>query len=725
MDAPWFARLEPVHAVAGRIRLRYWCRPGMPLEPHRIERAVESLQGVCRVRVNRRIQCLVIHYEDGLTDPVHLESALLSLTAPAVSLTAPLPERHGSGLAAVGLSGAVMLLSRWLPLWLRLPLTLLTALPVAGEAVQDLFRKGISSHVLEALAVVISIGRRDYFAANTTIFLLALGEYLEHTIERRSDELLKHLLHPADAEVWVERGGVEVLISAREVRVGDTVIAATGTVIPVDGTVLGGEALVNEATMTGESVPVIRRRGDPALSGTLVEEGRIRIYAEKVGHHAAAARIADFVEQSLNVKSHTQLEASQLADRLVPMVLGLSAGTWAVSRDWNRVAAVLQADYSCALKLATPVAFKSSMYRAGKTGMLVKGAGALERLAEADTVVFDKTGTLTCGELEVTDSIAFDAAFTSEDLINLAASVEEHYFHPLAIAVVEAAERLPHQQHFNHKEVEFIVAHGVASVIDDKRIVVGSRHFLEEHEGIAIAPQTQVIESLKRQGKTLLYIGFGGELLGVLGLKDRLRHNSADTVARLRGLGIERIYMLTGDHEDRAGEMAALLGLDGYHAELLPEDKARILQELSAQGARIAFVGDGINDAPALSGAHVGIAMHQGAEIARLAADITLLEDDIARVADARALALSTRGLIDSNFRLTVGLNTAILSAAAFGWLSPVAASLLHNGSTIAILLRALSGGARVVSAGQSSNQAPGDQHGKPDLKQEVRHKIG
>lgn len=596
-------------------------------------------------------------------------------------------------VAPVALSAAPLLATRSLQPGLQAPVACGAAIPLLGEAVDDLLQNGVTSHVLEAMAVAISIGRRDYLAANTTSCLLALGEYMEASIERRSDDLLKHLLKPAVDEVWVERDGAEIQVEAGEVRVGDTVIAATGTVIPVDGTVLGGEAMVNEATMTGESVPVARQRGDAALSGTLVEEGRLRIYAEKVGAQAAVARIADFVEQSLAVKSTTQLEASRMADRLVPMVLGLAGATWLVSRNWERVAAVLQADYSCALKLSTPVAFKSALYTAGQSGMLVKGAKALARLTEADTFVFDKTGTLSTGKLEVTDTVAFKPGYSPEDLINLAASVEEHYFHPLALAVVEASRQLENPRHFHHKEVEFIVAHGVTSVIDGRRIVVGSRHFIEDDEGIPVEAQREVIERLRLEGKTLLYIGFGGELLGVMALRDSLRSNSAATIRRLRRLGVKRVLMLTGDHPERARVMAEQLGLDGFHAGLLPQDKADILQTLAAEGAHIAFVGDGINDAPALNGTHVGISMHHGADVARLASDVSLLEDDIGRVADAKALALATHRLIDSNCKLTVGLNTTILSAAAFGWLTPVAASaLLHNGTTIAILLRALAG---------------------------------
>ncbi|WP_198291900.1 heavy metal translocating P-type ATPase [Thauera sp. 28] len=690
MASAWVSALEPVHATRGRVRWRYALRPGASADVQALERAVLVVDGVRKVRVNAAARALVVEYDHRTTTAERVAIEILRMDAVRARRAGA---ANGEPSAApLALSAATLLATRSLQPGLQAPVALGTAIPLLGEAMDDFLEKGVTSHVLEAMAVAISIGRRDFLAANTTSFLLALGEYLEASIERRSDELLKHLLKPAVDEVWVERNGEEVQVDADEVRVGDTVIVATGAVIPVDGTVLGGEALVNEATMTGESVPVARRRGDAVLSGTLVEEGRLRIYAEKVGAQAAVARIADFVEQSLAVKSKTQLEAARMADRLVPMVLGLAGATWLVSRDWQRVAAVLQADYSCALKLSTPVAFKAAMYAAGKSGMLVKGAKALERLAEADTFVFDKTGTLSTGRLEVTDSVAFKPGYSPEDLINLAASVEEHYFHPLALAVVEASRRLEKPRHFDHKEVEFIVAHGVASVIDGRRIVVGSRHFVEDDEGIPVAAHREVIDRLHVEGKTLLYIGFGGELLGVIALRDGLRSNSAATIRRLRRLGVRRVLMLTGDHPERARAMAEALGLDAFHAGLMPQDKASILQALAADGARIAFVGDGVNDAPALSGAHVGISMHNGADVARLASDVALLEDDIARVADARALALATRRLIDSNFKLTVGLNTTILSAAAFGWLTPVAASALHNGTTIAILLRALAG---------------------------------
>ena len=679
----WLAGVDVVHHVPGRVRFRCRSHQGMPVDAAALQGMAAALPGVVSARTASRTASLVVGYDPAQTSADSIAAQLLEYGP------VPARARPGKPRSAVGASLAVLLGSAFLPPPLRLPLALAVALPALRHAARDHAAQGMTSHVLEGMAISISLARGDHVAANTTTFMLALGEHLEDSIARRSDELLKHLLRPSSDEVWVLQDGAEVLVPANDLAVGDTVVVGAGAVVPVDGTVTGGRATVNEAAMTGESRSVDKSRGDGVLSGTLVEDGRLTIYAEQVGHHTAAARIADYVEQSLVAKSQAQLEAARMADRLVPTVLRMAGASWLVSGDWRRAASVLQADYSCALKLATPVAFKSAMFGAGQAGILVKGANALERLASADTFIFDKTGTLTTGMLEVTNSIAFDPDYSPDDLICLAASVEEHYFHPLALAVVAAA-RSTHNRHFDHQEVQFIVAHGVASVIDGKRVVVGSRHFVEEDEGIDISAHQDVVDSLYRDGKTLLFIGFGGRLLGVLALKDSLRTESAKTVRRLRALGVKRVLLLTGDHADRAAELAQALDLDGYHAQLLPQDKARIVEELNAQGARIAFVGDGINDAPALAGAHVGIAMQRGADIARLTADVALLEDDIARVADAKQAACAVMERIESNYRLTVGLNTAILAGAALGLLSPVGTAVLHNGTTIGILLNAM-----------------------------------
>ncbi|MDR1529546.1 MAG: heavy metal translocating P-type ATPase [Burkholderiales bacterium] len=684
----WFFRLEVVHQTQGRVRFKYVLRRGTKLDG-RIIRAIELLMGVRSLRINEKTKSLIIVYDPKQTGADHLAQQILTLTPRNTSAISNYQNRAADTSArALAVSLMALLLSGQLPQNIKLPVSVFAALPLYGKALDDLREKGIGSHVLEAMAFSISLARQDYPAANTTIFMLSLGEYLEAGIARRSDELLKHLLRPVENKVWVMRDGEEITVPAEDVLVGDTVIVGAGAIVPVDGTVLSGDAMVNEAAMTGEATPVRKTRGKRALSGTVVEEGRMLIYAEKVGAKTAVARIADYVEHSLTAKSNTQIKATRLADKLVPAVLGLAGASWLISGDWRRAAAVLQADYSCALKLATPVAFKSAMYGAGQQNILVKGADALERLAEADTFIFDKTGTLTKGDLEVIESVTFDDAYSPEELIFLAASVEEHYFHPLAAAVVAAAHaRQGH--HFAHSEVEFVVAHGVTSVINGKRIVVGSRHFLEQHEHIDTTPYAKEIERVYHEGKILLFVGYGGHLLGMLALKDCVRDESRVTIDKLRKMGVKQILMLTGDYHTRAAELADTLGLDGFHAELLPEDKAKIVQSLKKQGAKIAFVGDGINDTPALADAHVGIAMQRGADVARLTADIVLLEDNIQSIAAAKNIANATMARINANYKLTIGLNSTILSAAALGLFTPMATTILHNSSTIAILLNA------------------------------------
>ncbi|MDR1890085.1 MAG: heavy metal translocating P-type ATPase [Zoogloeaceae bacterium] len=687
-----FQALDLAHEIVGRARFRYRGlaplladAPGMAA----LHARILALPGVRVARFNPRAHSLILEFKPAETTSAALRRDLLALSPESVRPSVGASQKMANASASgVWFSLLNLIASGSLPQGVRLPLSLVAALPLGKEALADFRASGMTSHVLEAIAVAISLARRDFTAANTTTFMLALGESLEDSIARRSDELLKHLLRPGCDEVWVLREGEEVAIPADRVQVGDTVVVAMGGIIPVDGTVLSGDAMVSEAAMTGEGAAVHKERGQRALSGTVVEEGRLLIYAEQVGATTTVARIADYVERSLTAKSNTQMSAAALADKLVPTVLKLAGASFLISGDWRRAAAVLQADYSCALKLAIPVAFKSAMYSAGREHILIKGADALEKLAEADTFIFDKTGTLTSGDLEVTDAITFDDSFSPQDLIWLAASVEEHYFHPLAQAVVAAAHTIE-GRHFAHTEVEFVVAHGVASVVEGKRIVVGSRHFVEQHEHIDTTPWQDTIDHLYGAGKTLLHIGYGGKLLGVLGLKDALRPESRTVVAQLKALGAKRILMLTGDHRNRAQELAETLGLDDFHAELMPEEKAGIVEKLKNEGAKIAFIGDGINDAPALAAAHVGIAMQKGADVARLAADIALLEDSIESIITAKAIANAAMQRIATNYKLTLGLNTGILGAAALGLLSPVAASVLHNGSTIAILLNA------------------------------------
>jgi heavy metal translocating P-type ATPase len=495
---------------------------------------------------------------------------------------------------------------------------------------------------------------------------------------------------------WVERDGVLVQVAGDEVEEGETVVVGLGETIPVDGRVLEGAALVNQAAVTGEDVPVRKEAPRRVVAGSTLVEGRLRIQATQVGADTTTARISRFIQESLGKQSDTQRLADQLADKRVYLTLVTGGLVYAFTRDLTRLEAVFLVDYSCALKLGTPVAFKSGMYAAAAQGVLMKGGQAIEHLAGVDTVVFDKTGTLTHSELAVTDVVVLDPNGCSEaDLLALVASVEEHASHPVAKAVVEAA-RERDLQHITHGEVDYLVAHGMAAQVGPQgqtnRIRIGSRHYLQEHEGIAFDAHEALIDRLQEEGKILLFVGGEGGPVGLIALRDTLRADAAATLKRLRALGVKQLVMITGDRHAKAQALAQELGLDAFHAEMPPEGKAGVIEALQAAGHKVAFVGDGVNDGPALVAAEVGIAMPRGADIARATADIVLLDDRLAGVADARDLAARTMRLIRTNFNLAVGINTAILGGAILGWLSPVASAVLHNGTTIGILLNALAG---------------------------------
>ncbi len=578
----------------------------------------------------------------------------------------------------------------------KLLFTLLASSPLYRDAIGELFTEGLTSRVLEATAVGVSTARKDYLAANGTNFLLEVGEYIEESSEQRSNELLAELAKSEIREAWVQKkresGKVEtVKVAVEDLKIGDIVVVSTGDTIPVDGHIVEGSATINQVAMTGESEPVLRERGDRVISGTVVVEGEIKIWAEKVGSETATARIREYILATLNEKSSVELRARRLADKLVPVTLGLAGVAWMINRDWSAVASVLQGDYSCALKLATPVAFKSSIAYAGREGILIKGPKAIEALAEADIFVFDKTGTLTYGELEVVSVSTFDEAWSEDDLLNLAASAEEHHFHPIAHAVVEEAKRRGFS-HMHHEEVKFIVAHGVQTEVNGKEVLIGSRHFLEEDSGIDFSAHEKKIEACLLEGKTILYVAYDGKLLGTVGMRDRVRENASEVVARLKELGVKKTVMLTGDIEAKARRIAEEAGIDEVYADLKPTMKAQIIERLKSEGAKVAFVGDGINDAPAMSRADVSVCMSKGANIAKVSADIELLKDDIEGVAEAKELAVKTLSLIHANFGATVGINTMILLGAVLGRLSPLATAVLHNGTTVGLLGVSLGG---------------------------------
>lgn len=687
-----------LHETSSRLRMRLPEFGGSGFHPAWLESWLESLNGVLEVRINKGALSLIIGFDPQKTDR---DQVLAHLAAYQPDAAPDLPAKASTvaEMAPMVTSAATLAALPFINNDLvRQGLTLANISPILLEGVDTLVKQGIKMEVLDALAVGLSTLRGEVYTANITAFLLALGEYLERETQRKSDRRLRELLKPKPTQAWVERDGALVQIDGDQVRLGDIVVVGVGETIPVDGRVIEGLALVNQAAVTGEDVPVRRETRQRVVAGSQIIEGRLRIEAKQVGADTTTARVASFIQNSLANRSDTQRMAEDLANKRVWLTLGTGGLVYALTRDLTRLESIFLVDYSCALKLGTPMAFKSGMYKAANHGVLMRGGSAIEHLSEVDTIVFDKTGTLTHSELEVTDVISLGRKALSEDeLLALVASVEEHASHPLAQAVVEAAKERD-LQHISHGEVDYLVAHGLATDMDGKHIIIGSRHFLEEHHAIDFARHEEVLNRLAEEGKTLLYVGEAasdrskGGPIGLVALRDTLRDEAAEALARLRDLGIRELIMISGDRISKAEALAKELGLDRAHGEVIPEDKAAIIQALQAEGRKVAFVGDGINDGPALSVANVGISMPKGADIARATADIVLLDDHLTAVADALEIAQGTMKLIKSNFNLAVGINTALLGGAVFGWVSPVMSALLHNGTTIGVLLRALAG---------------------------------
>ncbi|MDA3069860.1 heavy metal translocating P-type ATPase [Campylobacter sp. VBCF_08 NA3] len=718
-------KFEIKHECAGRIRLKICAFKN--LNEGEFLKEISKFSGVKECRFNAKIGALVINYDKNFTSSAFKNTAregegesegsrnsansrksantgtrdelikhLANLDLAKFKRAKKRERSHAPSKNALIVSAAALGANFFFrnSAFVRL-FSLIACLPLLKEGAKESLAHGLTSKTLEALAAGISFGRADTFAANSTNTMLALGEYMEESTVYKSDDLIKELAKPDISEAWVEveQNGekIEMKIPASKLKTGDIVVVRSGDIIGVDGHILSGEALINQSSMTGEALPARKSRGDSVLSGTIVAEGKIRIWAESVGDETSAHSIKKYIANALKERSQIGARAMRLGDKLVPITFGLAGVSYLINRNFTSVASVLQADYSCALKLPTPVAFKSSISKAGKAGILIKGAKALESLGASDTFVFDKTGTLTHGNLEVVKIISFDKNFSDKDILNLTASAEEHYFHPVAQAIVEAAKKRGFI-HVSHDEVEFVVAHGVKTNIEGKILIIGSKHFLQDDEMIDFAPFKKRIENLENRGLSLLFIAFDGKLLGVIGLRDRLRDNAKFVISQLRKIGVKQIIMLSGDVKQKADEVARELGLDAAYGELLPTQKTEIIKDLQSRGHKVTFIGDGINDAPSLMAADVGIGMPSSAHIAKASAQILLLKNDIEGVAKIKAAADDTLRLIRRNFNATVGVNSVILLLATLGILSPISTAILHNGTTIALLLNSIKG---------------------------------
>lgn len=577
----------------------------------------------------------------------------------------------------------------FLPAPARAAYTVVRSIRYIFRGLQCLRKRRLEVEVLDATAIAVSVFRRDFETAGSIMFLLGIGELLEEWTRKKSVGDLARSMSLNINQVWQNVDGAEILAPISNIREGDLVTVHVGNVIPLDGVVVFGEAMVNQASMTGESVPVRKQKGMYVYAGTAVEEGEIALCVKEAAGSTRFERIVTMIEESEQMKSTVEGKAATLADALVPWSLGGTALTWLLTRNAARALSILMVDFSCALKLAMPLAVLSAMRESSNHHLTVKGGKYMEAVAAADTVVFDKTGTLTKAVPQVADIVVFNGK-SREELLRISACLEEHFPHSIANAVVNEAKKqgLVHQE--MHSKVDYIVAHGIATYIGTERVVIGSYHFVFEDEHCMV-PQGQItqFENLPEQ-YSHLYLAIGGVLEAVICIEDPLREEADAVINTLRRQGITKIVMMTGDSERTARAIAAKVGADEYYSEVLPEDKARFVEEEKKKGRKVIMIGDGINDSPALSAADVGIAISEGAEIAREIADITISEDSLFPLVTLRAVSCGLMARIDRNYRFVIGFNLGLILLGVCGIITPAASALLHNTSTLAVSIKSM-----------------------------------
>lgn len=557
------------------------------------------------------------------------------------------------------------------------------------KGVRCVLSRRLEVEVLDALSIGVSLLRGDFGTAGSVMFLLNLGSLLEEWTRKKSlDDLARSMALNVD-KVWVRSQGTEVLVPLTKVRSGDEVIVRSGNMIPLDGTVLEGEAMVNQAALTGEAMPVRKAEGSTLYAGTVVEEGECVFIAKAEGGSNRYDKIVAMIEESEKLKSSTENRALVLADKLVPWCLGATVVTYLLTRNATRAISCLMVDFSCALKLSMPLAVLSAMRECGSYHITVKGGKYLEALSKADTIVFDKTGTLTRATPQVVEVVPFSGC-NEREVLQLAACLEEHFPHSMANAVVRAAKEHGISHEEMHSEVEYIVAHGIASRVGGERVVIGSHHFVFEDEKCTIpAAEQQKFDALK-PAYSHLYMAASGQLVGVICISDPLRPEAAAVLNGLRALGIRNTVMMTGDSERTAAAIAKQVGVDRFFAEVLPEDKANFVQQAKAEGHTVVMIGDGINDSPALSAADIGIAINSGAAIAREIADVTIKADSLEELVALKAIANSLQKRVHANYRFVLTFNSALIALGALGILQPASSAMLHNLSTIGISLKSM-----------------------------------
>ncbi len=682
-------RCRILHEASGRMRVHVLRSRMTPAQADILEYYLRDLPFVREVTVYERTGDAVIRYGRNAKTREQLITALSSFSYEDERALSLVPEQTGRMLNRQYEEKIVLMVVRRGLRWLLLPAPVRSALVVLQsgrfllEGLRCLRRGKLEVPVLDAAAIGASILRGDLSTASSVMFLLTLGETLEEWTHRKSVEDLARSMALQVERVWVRRDGTEVLEDVRRVQTGECILVRTAGVIPLDGRVLDGEATVNQASMTGESVPVVRREGGYVYAGTVIEEGSLLIEVARTAGSGKYDQIVRMIEETEKLKSGTETRAFHLADRLVPWSLAGAAVTWLLTRNTLRAVAWLMVDFSCALKLSMPLAVLSAIREAGQYGITVKGGKFLEAVAEADTLVFDKTGTLTHATPKVVRIDCFGGRDETE-VLRLAACLEEHYPHSVANAVVEEARMRGITHEEKHSSVQYVVAHGISSAVDGDKVIIGSYHFVFEDEGCRIPEGEEDRLAQIPAEYSQLYLAIGGELAAVISIFDPIREEAPEVVQALHELGIRNVCMMTGDNRRTAEAIAQRLPIDEFHAEVLPEDKAAYIRAKKEQGGKVLMVGDGVNDTPALSEADCGIAVSDGAAIAREVADITISADSLYQILLLRRLSMQLMERIRSNYRFIISFNAGLIALGAAGVLAPSLSALLHNTSTVA-----------------------------------------
>ena len=680
------------HESRGRLRVRMK-QYRMTLEQaDLLEAYLQNQPGVLNAAVHERTCCAVIRY---IGDRENIIRAIAQFNYTAPSVTALTPTHSGRALnreyqeKLVGKIITKFACTLFLPVPLQIARTIWLSLPFLGRGLRRLIHRELKVELLDALSIGVSMVRRDFSTAGSVMFLLDIGELLEEWTHKKSVDDLARCMSLNVKRVWLKTDDAEVLVPLSNISVGDRILVRMGNVIPLDGEVVEGEVMVNQASLTGESMPVAKRPGTQVYAGTVIEEGDCVIEVTQSSGESRYDKIVSMIEQSEQLKSAAESHAANLADKLVPYTLIGSALSYALTRNVTRALSVLMVDFSCALKLAMPLAVLSAMREASMYHITVKGGKFLEAVAQADTIVFDKTGTLTHACPVVARVIPFGGR-SEDDMLRVAACLEEHFPHSMANAVVRAARErnLAHEE--MHSQVEYIVAHGISSMVENKKVVIGSAHFIFEDEKCTVPAGEQEKYDALPVEFSHLYLAIGGELAAVICIADPLRPEACDVMKALRALGIQRTVMLTGDSERTAAAIAAEVGVDDYRAEVLPEDKANFVEQERAAGHTVIMLGDGINDSPALSAANVGVAISDGAAIAREIADITIAAENLFELVALRRIAQGLMSRINSNYRFVIGFNGSLIGLGVTGVLAPATSAMMHNLSTLGISLRSM-----------------------------------